>query len=141
MVSSMSSTPTASSDSSDLINLGNGSEDDPKKKLILKFSKLTKKAAAAAGDDDYDEDAMSEASSSNFSGSVDQDPLDNGKSGPRTRPNNEVLNVQLEELFSTVMTATDSDGRELPGPFQLLPSKKMYPSYYVVIKRPIDLKT
>jgi hypothetical protein len=137
----MSSTPTASSDSSDLINVGNGSEDDPNKKIILKFSKLTKKAAGAA-EEDYD-DGASEASSSNFSGSVDQDPLQdsNGKSGPRSRPKNEALSAQLEELFATVMTATDSDGRELYGPFRLLPSKKMYPSYYVVIKRPIDLKT
>ena len=50
------------------------------------------------------------------------------------------LGVQLEELFTAVMTATDSDGRVLNTVFQLLPSKKSYPDYYEVIENPIDLK-
>jgi protein polybromo-1 len=50
------------------------------------------------------------------------------------------LGVQLEELFTAIMTATDSDGRVLNTVFQLLPSKKSYPEYYEVIESPIDLK-
>lgn len=46
-----------------------------------------------------------------------------------------------EELFSSVMTATDPlDGRPLHTEFQLLPSKRHYPDYYDVIEHPIDLK-
>ncbi|XP_058446489.1 protein polybromo-1 isoform X2 [Malaya genurostris] len=44
-----------------------------------------------------------------------------------------------EELFNSVMTATD-ENRELHRMFQLLPSKKLYPEYYDVIDHPIDLK-
>uniref|UniRef100_A0A1Q3F0S5 Putative chromatin remodeling complex rsc subunit rsc1/polybromo n=1 Tax=Culex tarsalis TaxID=7177 RepID=A0A1Q3F0S5_CULTA len=44
-----------------------------------------------------------------------------------------------EELFNSVMTATD-ENRELHRMFQLLPSKKLYPDYYDVIDHPIDLK-
>ncbi|XP_049837847.1 protein polybromo-1 isoform X3 [Schistocerca gregaria] len=49
------------------------------------------------------------------------------------------INV-YEELFTTVMTATDADNRPLHTVFQLLPSKKRYPEYYEVIENPIDLK-
>ncbi|XP_058063027.1 protein polybromo-1 [Anopheles bellator] len=46
-----------------------------------------------------------------------------------------------EELFVTVMTATDPlDNHELYPMFQLLPSKKLYPDYYDIIDHPIDLK-
>lgn len=45
-----------------------------------------------------------------------------------------------EELFASVITATDSDDRLLHTMFQLLPSKKAYPEYYQVIDHPIDLK-
>lgn len=46
-----------------------------------------------------------------------------------------------EELFATVMTATDPvDDRLLHLEFQLLPSKKLYPDYYDVIDHPVDLK-
>lgn len=37
-----------------------------------------------------------------------------------------------EELFASVMTATDTDDRPLHTMFQLLPSKKLYPEYYQV---------
>lgn len=50
------------------------------------------------------------------------------------------LPVQLEELFTAVMEATDADSRLLNTDFQLLPSKKMYPEYYDVTENPIDLK-
>ena len=46
----------------------------------------------------------------------------------------------FEELFSTVMTATDEDGRSISQIFQLLPSKDEYPDYYKYIREPIDLK-
>ncbi|XP_045461184.1 protein polybromo-1 isoform X2 [Harmonia axyridis] len=45
-----------------------------------------------------------------------------------------------EELFTAVMTATDSDNKPLHTVFQLLPSKKKYPEYYEHIDNPIDLK-
>lgn len=45
-----------------------------------------------------------------------------------------------EELFTCVMTATDTENRPLHTSFQLLPSKKKYPEYYEVIEFPIDLK-
>lgn len=50
---------------------------------------------------------------------------------------------KFEEIFSTIMTATDSTSditRVLCSEFQLLPSKKLYPDYYDVIDHPIDLK-
>lgn len=45
-----------------------------------------------------------------------------------------------EELFASVMTATDDSSRPLNLMFQLLPSKKEYPDYYDIIEHPIDLK-
>ncbi|GFS52567.1 retrovirus-related Pol polyprotein from transposon TNT 1-94 [Trichonephila clavipes] len=45
-----------------------------------------------------------------------------------------------EELFTTVMTAADMEGRALSTMFQLLPSRTLYPEYYKVIHEPIDLK-
>ena len=38
------------------------------------------------------------------------------------------------------MLATDTDGRLLATEFQLLPSRKRYPTYYDLIECPIDLK-
>ena len=50
-------------------------------------------------------------------------------------------NDVFEELFASVMTATDPfDNRPLHTEFQLLPSKRHYPDYYDVIEHPIDLK-
>lgn len=45
-----------------------------------------------------------------------------------------------EELFASVMTATDESSRPLNLMFQLLPSKREYPDYYDIIEHPIDLK-
>lgn len=45
-----------------------------------------------------------------------------------------------EELFASVMTATDDNSRPLNLMFQLLPSKREYPDYYDIIEHPIDLK-
>ncbi|XP_054712195.1 LOW QUALITY PROTEIN: protein polybromo-1-like [Uloborus diversus] len=45
-----------------------------------------------------------------------------------------------EELFTTVMTAADMEGRALSTMFQLLPSRTLYPEYYKVITNPVDLK-
>lgn len=48
---------------------------------------------------------------------------------------------QYEELFASIMTATDPIGdRAMHRMFQLLPSKKVYPDYYDVIEHPIDLR-
>lgn len=46
----------------------------------------------------------------------------------------------FEELFSSVMTSTSDDGRQLSTMFELLPSKLTYPDYYEVVTDPIDLK-
>lgn len=45
-----------------------------------------------------------------------------------------------EELFASVMTATDDNSRPLNLQFQVLPSKRDYPDYYDIIEHPIDLK-
>ena len=38
------------------------------------------------------------------------------------------------------MSSTDEDGRLLSELFMKRPSAKLYPEYYIVIKRPIDFK-
>lgn len=43
--------------------------------------------------------------------------------------NEDELNL-CEELFSTVITASDQDGRPLYPVFQLLPSKKVHTTWY-----------
>lgn len=45
-----------------------------------------------------------------------------------------------EELFNSIVTATDDNNRRLYTMFQFLPSKKQYPDYYEIIEHPIDLK-
>ncbi|XP_064474413.1 protein polybromo-1-like isoform X2 [Ornithodoros turicata] len=45
-----------------------------------------------------------------------------------------------EELFTSVMTAADAEGRCISSMFQLLPSRTLYPEYYKIITEPIDLK-
>ncbi|XP_030370298.1 protein polybromo-1 [Scaptodrosophila lebanonensis] len=48
---------------------------------------------------------------------------------------------QYEELFASIMTATDPvNDRLMHRMFLLLPSKKVYPDYYDVIEHPIDLR-
>ena len=48
----------------------------------------------------------------------------------------------LEELFGSVMTATDAgdNSRVLNTVFQLLPSRNRYPEYFKLIQDPMDLK-
>ena len=46
----------------------------------------------------------------------------------------------FEEIFTSVMEAETEDGRLLSKMFELLPSKRSFPSYYDVISDPIDLK-
>lgn len=48
---------------------------------------------------------------------------------------------QYEDLFTAVMSATDSENKPIYLEFQLLPSKKKYPKYYEIIENPIDLRT
>lgn len=67
---------------------------------------------------------------------------DNDKSTPNETTQLDSHELNLEELFSTVMTAMDEhDERRLSTVFHLLPSKDLYPEYYDVISDPIDLKT
>lgn len=62
---------------------------------------------------------------------------DDASEGSKEDDNNDIY----EELFASVMTATDPfDSRPLHTEFQLLPSKRHYPDYYDVIEHPIDLK-
>lgn len=99
----------------------NKDEDEAKGKIILKVGKLARKAAAAAEARKHDTDQSEDTSESS------------------TNPDDEMN--QYEDLFTAVMTATDTDNRPLHTDFQLLPSKKKYPEYYEVIDNPIDLKT
>lgn len=98
-------------------------EDDAegKGKIILKVGKLAKKAAAAAESRKHDTDQSEDTSESSTN-------LDDEMN-------------QYEDLFTAVMTATDTENRPLHTDFQLLPSRKKYPEYYEVIDNPIDLKT
>ncbi|RDD39168.1 Protein polybromo-1 [Trichoplax sp. H2] len=49
------------------------------------------------------------------------------------------LKKLLKQLFKVIVTKKDKSGRLLCDIFWKLPSKKTYPSYYSVIKKPIDL--
>ena len=46
----------------------------------------------------------------------------------------------LQALYQTLISKTDKDGRIISELFLRKPSAKVYPEYYIVIKRPIDLK-
>ncbi|CAG0881534.1 unnamed protein product [Darwinula stevensoni] len=98
-------------------------DEEPRGRLILNWKKLTKKAAAAAvsGEDASEE---TESVTSNTTNEAEEEKLEN----------------LLEELLVAVMEAVDTEGRNLSVPFQLLPSRKHYPSYYRVIENPVDLK-
>lgn len=85
------------------------------------MGKLAKKAAAAA-----------EAKKQDFDQSEDT-------SESSTNPDEECN--QFEDLFTAVMTATDTDNRPLHTEFQLIPSKRKYPEYFEIIECPIDLKS
>uniref|UniRef100_A0A8C4QAN4 Polybromo 1 n=1 Tax=Eptatretus burgeri TaxID=7764 RepID=A0A8C4QAN4_EPTBU len=50
------------------------------------------------------------------------------------------LKEQLQQLFETVVSLSDSAGRLISELFHRLPSRQQYPDYYEVIKEPIDLK-
>ena len=51
------------------------------------------------------------------------------------------LSIYLEDLFDIICSFQDPSQRYLALVFYLLPSAKVYPDYYEVIKKPIDLKT
>ncbi|XP_065348205.1 protein polybromo-1 isoform X6 [Cloeon dipterum] len=92
---------------------------EQKGKIILKVGRLARRAAAAA--------------------EARRDDADEGASECSSTAQEDDNNV-YEELFSTIMMAQDSEGRDLHPAFQLLPSRKAYPEYYEVIDSPIDLK-
>ena len=46
----------------------------------------------------------------------------------------------LQALYRTLVSKTDKDGRIVSELFLRKPSAKMYPEYYIVIKKPIDLR-
>ncbi|KAK0181294.1 hypothetical protein PV327_003587 [Microctonus hyperodae] len=90
---------------------------EPKGKIILKVARLSRKVAMKQ------DDAEDTSESS-------------------TNPDEESMQP-FEDLFMAVMSATDplDSTRPLHPVFQLKPSKKLYPEYYIVIETPIDLKT
>lgn len=46
----------------------------------------------------------------------------------------------MQQILKIVTHYTNSDGRTLSEPFMRLPSKRELPDYYVLIKRPMDLR-
>ncbi|XP_021953815.1 protein polybromo-1 isoform X3 [Folsomia candida] len=105
-----------------------------KGKIILKMGKLARRAAAAearkpAIGGGGDDEETSESSST----TTDKDRHEDEKG-------DNVLFNQLEDLFTAIINAKDVDDRPLHTVFQLLPSRKKYPSYYEVTENPIDLK-
>jgi protein polybromo-1 len=44
-----------------------------------------------------------------------------------------------KDLFHAMRNLADKDGRKLAEPFELLPTRKMFPAYYRAISNPIDL--
>ncbi|KHJ43962.1 Bromodomain protein [Trichuris suis] len=50
------------------------------------------------------------------------------------------LDEKLWEVYNAIKSATDSSGRVYSDMFVKLPSKSDYPSYYEVIRKPIDLQ-
>ncbi|CAG7824490.1 unnamed protein product [Allacma fusca] len=104
--------------------------DDGKGKIILKMGKLARRAAAVEARKPINQELDGgETSESSTTTDRQDDSLIDG-----------TVSAALEELFSAVMVATDTDGRLLHSVFQLLPSKKRYPTYYNLIENPIDLK-
>jgi hypothetical protein len=80
------------------------------------------------------------------SGSEDSAPTGSRKrKGTQTADNGkklkeDSLQVKCQELLKVITDAADSEGRSLSAIFKLLPSKKDYPHYYDIIKKPIALK-
>lgn len=93
-----------------LIDANGGSEDEP----LIKTKRIGRPRKSMAVEDDASE------TSSNVNADEDLE--------------------SYEELFASVMTATDDNSRPLNLMFQLLPSKREYPDYYSIIEHPIDLK-
>jgi len=102
-------------------------ETKPKERLILKVGRPKKAASTTSPMDSDEAEDESEESRDTFTSSTSQHAIDDD-------------NNPYEDLFSAVMHAVSADGRLLHSPFQLLPSRKLYPSYYQVIENPIDLK-
>ena len=51
-----------------------------------------------------------------------------------------VLKKKLMAIYRSLVSKTDSSGRFLCELFMKRPSAAVYPQYYLVIKKPIDLK-
>ncbi|KAF5276830.1 hypothetical protein FQA39_LY06382 [Lamprigera yunnana] len=65
-----------------------------------------------------------------------------GSSGRRRRGQNSFhakIRRQMHKLMHIVIKYTDSDGRLLSDQFMKQPSRKDYPDYYDIIKRPMDI--
>ncbi|XP_046750131.1 protein polybromo-1 isoform X6 [Diprion similis] len=92
-------------------------DSEPKGKIILKVGRLARKVTTRQ------DDAEDTSESS-------------------TNPDEESMQP-YEDLFAAVMVATNpqDNNRPLHIPFQLKPSKKLYPEYYEIIENPVDLKT
>ncbi|KAH9526702.1 Protein polybromo-1 [Dermatophagoides farinae] len=117
-------------------------------------------------DDDEDEDVADTANDDNDDGdsnSMIPSPTKKSKAGQRpsrsskrsmvnamsqelknVRRSQKAINSQQKSrmitLYRTVLHS-DDNGRLLIDPFMEKPSRKMYPDYYDVIERPIDMKT
>lgn len=96
---------------------------------FIYFVKARRAAAVEARKPTIGEDGETSESSSTTTDK--HDDIDKGDN---------ILLDNLEELFSAVMVAKDSDDRSLHTVFQLLPSRRQYPNYYDIIESPIDLK-
>jgi SWI/SNF-related matrix-associated actin-dependent regulator of chromatin subfamily A protein 2/4 len=46
----------------------------------------------------------------------------------------------MKKLMDVIVHYADSEGRVLSDPFMKLPSRREYPDYYEIIKKPIDIK-
>ncbi|XP_074645019.1 protein polybromo-1-like isoform X2 [Tubulanus polymorphus] len=61
--------------------------------------------------------------------------------GPKLKSlSNSTVETKLHHLYNSVKDYTDSRGRILSSPFMRLPTKNEYPSYYEIIKKPIDMQ-
>ncbi|XP_048358878.1 probable global transcription activator SNF2L2 isoform X2 [Sphaerodactylus townsendi] len=55
-------------------------------------------------------------------------------------PNPPKLTKQMNAIIDTVINYKDSSGRQLSEVFIQLPSRKEYPEYYELIRKPVDFK-
>ncbi|XP_065203115.1 ATP-dependent helicase brm-like isoform X2 [Planococcus citri] len=62
------------------------------------------------------------------------------KKRPADKVNDEKLKKQMRRIMDIVIEYKNEDDRVLSEPFQKLPSRRKFPDYYDMIKKPIDIK-